>query len=612
MGPRFRWLGRAKRQLYRDLRTDPYLKYLLLGALVLAGFGFWHRIPVFVTWDEHDRVLDALVAYAEIVHDPSLHGVREGLSWSRAPFGGTLWVYLLATLPVVVAAAATGQLDAIAAMRDPAYVYGHYPLWADTPRWIWTWSLTFVRLTNVAFAVVTVYLLYRLGTRLEDRTTGRWAALLLALTFGFLKLAKEGGEDMPATMCFVGALYFLVGYVRTGERRQFYAATVAGGLAMAFKLTLALVVPVIVLAFLLRARVTDGPLRRVLWQPRLLVGGAALGALMIVVGHPTALVGDFEAVYHRWFGRFGRPTRVVGPTAPTWWWFLRTYGSAFGWPLLLGAIGGLVASVVHLARLAPDRTALRERVPGFDERALVVGALLVFVLFFARWHDWRVHHILPTFPLAALLLADSLRRLAAHRRRAARTAMAFVVVTSAIYAGVGVGMFASMPRDEATEWLNENADEDATMEVYFHAFFENAVPHGMNLNTPPEESSEVDPCPEYIQVGDKELLYLQDIPESQRSSEVDFYPEPRQEYIRALVDGEYDYEIVAEFGERPPNFVPQRPEPGSLRDLAPLGVYPHSDQYGDEVELASDQYVAILQRQSECTEPADATRDAPW
>jgi len=130
----------------------------------------------------------------------------------------------------------------------------------------------------------------------------------------------------------------------------------------------------------------------------------------------------------------------------------------------------------------------------------------------------------------------------------------------------------------------------------------------MSLNIPPEEDNESVACPEYIQVGDKELLYLQDIPQSQRSSEVDFYPGPRQEYIRALLSGEYNYEIVAEFGERPPNFVSQRPAPGSLRELAPLGVYPHTDQYGDEQELASDQYVAILQRQGEC----DAPRDVPW
>jgi hypothetical protein len=171
-------------------------------------------------------------------------------------------------------------------------------------------------------------------------------------------------------------------------------------------------------------------------------------------------------------------------------------------------------------------------------------------------------------------------------------------------------MYASMPRDEATEWLNENAEENATMEMYYHAFFENAIPHGMDLNTllEAEGSPERNPCPEYIQVGDKELLYLQDIPDAQRSSEVNSYPELRAEYVRALLAGEYNYEVVAEFGERPPNFVPHRPDPGSLRDLVPLGINPHSDQYGDEQELASDQYVAILRLKGECIE----SREPPW
>jgi len=604
------WLGRAKRQLYRDLRADPYLGYILLAAVVLTAFWFWHRIPSFATWDEYDRSMDALVTYGSVISDPSFEGLRRGLTWSRSPFGATLWVYLLAVLPVVLAAAFTGQLDAITGIGTPSRAYGYYRTWAATPRWIWTWSLLFVRLTNVVFAVVTVYLVYRLGTRLKSRATGRLAAILLTVTFGFLKLAKEGGEDIPATMCFVASLYLLVGYLQTGERRQFYAASAVGGLAIAFKITLGLLVPIIALTFLLRARGEDGPLRRALWQPRLLLGGAALGAVVIVLGFPSSLVGNFEALAGRWFGETGRVERAVGPTAPTWWWFLRTYGSAFGWPLLLAAVGGLVASIVHLTRLVPDRSVLRNSVPGFDERALLAASLVLYLLFFSRWHDWRVHHILPTFPLAVVLLADSLDRLREHRRAVGRAAMALVVVSSAVYAGVGVGMYASMPRDEATEWLNENTDDDDTMEVYYHAFFENAVPHAMTLNTPLEEegSGKRDPCPEYIQVGDKQLLYLQDIPDSQRSDFVDFYTGPRGDYIRALLEGEYNYEIVAEFGERPPNFVPHRPEPGSLRDLAPLGINPHSDQYGDEQELASDQYVAILERQGAC----DGSRPVHW
>src|SRR5699024_2307294 len=45
-------LGRAKRRIIADLRTDPYLLYILFLAMVLAGFWFWHRIPQFATVDE--------------------------------------------------------------------------------------------------------------------------------------------------------------------------------------------------------------------------------------------------------------------------------------------------------------------------------------------------------------------------------------------------------------------------------------------------------------------------------------------------------------------------------------------------------------------------------
>ena len=599
---------RALAAVRTDLRTDPYLRYILLAALLLAGVWFWHRIPNFATWDEHVRVLDPLVAYATVISDPSVEGVRRGVAWGRAPFGATFYLYALATFPVIVYAALTGQLDVIRAMQNPDWQYAHYEVWASTPRWVWTGSLVGVRLTNVVFAVVTVYLLYRLGTVLRDRATGRLAAILLTVTFGFLKLAKEGGEDIPATMCLVAALYLLVTYVRTGSHGRFYAASAVGALAIAVKVSLAPVVLVVGLAHLLWARTDDSGWLRAFWRPRLLLGGAGIGAAVIALGFPTAVVGHVDPVIVRLFGKTDRTSNAIGPTAPLWWWVLRTYASAFGWPLLVAAVGGVVGSVVHLAALAPGRADLGSAVPGFDERALLVGALGIFLLFFAPWHDFRVHHLLPTFPLAMVLLADALRRLADRRQTVGRVLLAAVVVSAAVYAGVGVAMYASMPRDEATAWLADNADEDATMETYYHGFLENAVPHGLALNPIWDDDAAVDPCPEYIQVGYKDLLYLRNIPDDQRGADVDDRVDERAAYIQALVDGEYNYSLVAEFGERPPNFVPERPTPGSAHDLLPLGLYPHSDQYGDEQELRANQYVAIYRNTGAC----DPSRTPPW
>jgi hypothetical protein len=299
----------------------------------------------------------------------------------------------------------------------------------------------------------------------------------------------------------------------------------------------------------------------------------------------------------------------MGPTAPLWWWYLRTYFSAFGLPLFLGTVAGLGGSLYLLVRRVAGLDSLRERAPQVDGIALLVGVLALFFLLVSTWHDWRVHHILPTFPLLFALAAWAVRELGEYRPTVTRVALALVLVTTAVYSGVGIAGYASVPRDDATEWLNENADRDATMETYYHGFIENAVPHWMHLNPVwRENDTGVTPCPDYIQVGYKDLLYLQDIPEDQLSADVDTNVENRSEYIRTLVDGGYNYTIVAEFGKRPENFVPERPTPGSVSDLIPLGIHPHSDQYGDEQEFSVNQYVAIMQLDGACVE----SREAPW
>ncbi|WP_136715846.1 ArnT family glycosyltransferase [Halorientalis salina] len=602
-------LANAFRQLRSDLRTDPYLVYVLGLALVLCSFWFWHGLPNFATWDERDRLLDPLVAYSSVLEDPSIESLRQGVAWGREPFGATFYVYALALLPVVLAAAITGDLSAIEAIHFPSSEYGYYPVWQATPKWIWTWSLAFARLTNVVFAVASVYCTYRIGVDLRDRATGRLAAVLLTLTFGFVKLAHEGGEDMPAVFFLLLALTLLIRYVETGRRDLFLWASAAGGVALAFKLTAAPIVLVVGLAVLLRARAESTPLRRALWRPRLLLSGAGVGAVALAVGFPTLLVGHVEPVVGRLFGHTSQRTGLaVGPTAPTWWWFLRTYVSGLGIPLLLAGIAGVLASALHLRtlRASDDRGSTR----AFSGTALLLGCLGLYLLLYATWHDFRVHHLLPTFPLVALLTAGALERFRDRRPSVAAPVLAALLLTTALYAGAGTAGYATLPRDEARTWLNEHADRSDTMEGYFHGFQEIAVPHWMALNpiwADPNET-DVERCPDYIQLTYKDLLYLRDVPDDQRGYDVDSNVDARARYVRALLDGEYNYEVAAEFGPRPPNYVPQRPTPGSLADLVALGINPHSDQYGDEQELTVNQYTLIMEHEGPC----DESRTPPW
>jgi hypothetical protein len=585
-------LARVRAQVADDLRTDPYLPYIVLLAGVLCSFWFWHRIPNFATRDEKSRLLDAMVPMGRTIADPSFETLQESVKWSRVPFGPTLYLFGLALLPVLLVSVLTGDLNAFTAVGYPDYPdpeFGFYPAWHGTPEWIWTWSLVFVRLFNVAFAVGAVYLTYRLGTELRDRATGRLSALVLTLTFGFLTIAHEGGEDMPALFCFLLALSLLVRYVRTGDRTVFLGASAAGGAAIAFKLTAAPIVLLIGLAFFLRARRVDGVWYRALYEPRLVVGGGLLGLLAILVGYPTFLVGGVDLFAARIFEQSAsRGSHATGPTAPTWWWFLRGYFSALGLPLFFAALAGVVASVAAIRDRATDAAAL----------GLTLLPLVIYLLLFSGWHDFRVHHLLPTFPLIALLLALSLVRLREWNPSVGTPVIAVMLVTTGIYAGIGVGGYASMPRDQATAWVQEEADENATMEVYRRDLQDAAIPHDMRINhlfgrESDAEAAAIDDCPAYIQLGYRDLLYLKNGTYYRNG-------ENQREYFRDLLSGEYNYRIVAEFGPRPPNFVPDRPTPGSLTDLFRLGLVPQTDQFADEQELAANQYTVILEREDGC------------
>ena len=242
--------GRVRARVREDFRSDPYLPYIMVAATLLASFWFFHRIPNFATRDEKDRLIDAMVPYGRVLADPSIESLQEGVTWSRVPFGATLYLFALALLPVIAVTVLTGQGEIFASIGFPNPAFGYYNLWVGTPEWVWTWSIAIVRLFNVAFALGSVYLTYRLGTAVVDRPTGRLAATILTLTFGFLTIAHEGGEDMPALFFVLLALNFLYVYVESGERLPFYVGAACGGAAIAFKLTAAPVILGVVDQFL--------------------------------------------------------------------------------------------------------------------------------------------------------------------------------------------------------------------------------------------------------------------------------------------------------------------------------------------------------------------------
>jgi hypothetical protein len=198
-----------------------------------------------------------------------------------------------------------------------------------------------------------------------------------------------------------------------------------------------------------------------------------------------------------------------------------------------------------------------------------------------------------------LLAAPRLDRLRERRPAAGRVAVAALLVATALYAGVGTAQYASMPRDEAGEWVREHVREGATMETYQWGFEHVAGARWVALSHPYDEGPPGEAavaCPAYVQLVHEDLLYLRDVPDSERVRYVRSNASARASYLRGLLNGTYGYEVVATFGDPPPDYVPHRAEPGSLVGALGAGTVPQSDRYGDDQELAARQTVVILAR----------------
>lgn len=590
---------RAKRQVADDLRSDPYLAYILLLAAALCSFWIWHRVPNFATRDERWRIVDIMEAIGFYIQDPSVDSLRDGIIFWRS-YGATFYLYGIVLLPLLCYLALTGGLEQLTGLSK-AWTIGHWTYWQILPSWVWSVAIVSARLVNVTLAVGCVYLIYRIGTMLRDRATGRLASTTLALTWGLVVLAHEAGEDVPALFFLLLTFIYALAYVETGSSRRFLGGCLFGGVAIAFKLTAGVGVVLLAGAYLLRARRHGTTPMKALFRPTMLVSGAAIGIITVYIGFPSAVSGGIDVLVDRVI----RGTTAKGSShgwlrRPSWWWLLRGYLNGLGFPLFVGTVAAVVAA---FGRLRYRQRSIET--DGMILSLLVVGATL---LVFSRWAYIRTHHLLLTVPFLLVLLAVVLQHTAVQRPRLARVATVVLLVTSAFYTGLGTVGYATQPRDQAAEWLTDHAAENATVETYATDPQDAAVPYAMTTHRPNLPTSEEyervlaewvldmpERCPTYIQLNyQTSFMYLAPDNHSERASDHS-NPRVRAYYHDLLAEDTYPYEVVARFGREPRFLRTAEPRP-VYWEILRAGIYPRTNQYGDPQDFGVDQYTVILER----------------
>lgn len=569
-----------------NIRQDPYLKFILSLTLVFSLFGLWYRTPNFATADEYSRLIQPIEVAGRFAMNPTYDSIKTGVLDGRA-LGASFYLFSLALAPLFIFIVITGRITEFASLGT---ITSRWELWHEAPSWFWTSTILSGRLLLAIVATGCVYLMYLIGTEMRDRSVGRYSAVLLSVSFGFISMTHEVGEDIPTIFMFLATIYCLLKYIDTGQDDLFLFSSLFGGLTIAFKLTGGVVVFGIGISLIIRGFYSENDWYSEAIRPKLVGGGLLLGVFSIYIGIPSVLVAGPEELIIRITHTLGQKTALSdGSETSIWISMIKRYLQGLGLPLTVGIFIGAPTSIVVTSR---DNSAIRGL-------TLVVTLLLPYIVVFSTWEYVRMHHLLPTFPLLILLLSISLRWLVEYRESVGRIVLAILIVSSGVFTAAGVTQYAVEPRDQATKWMESNVGEEEEVEVYENSIADVAAVHGDRLQHYPYQeqnatyesnliinessytewmTSSTERNPEYIQLTTSEMRYLDsDSPHAQK------YPK-RANHIESLLTEDSDYKIVAEFGTQP-TFE------STKEGLIYEGIYPEPKQ--------KVRYIVILESESQ-------------
>jgi 4-amino-4-deoxy-L-arabinose transferase-like glycosyltransferase len=91
------------------------------------------------------------------------------------------------------------------------------------------------RTTTAAFGVATIYITYLIGEKHFKKNVGLFASLLLTLSYAHVSCSQDIKADIPASFFAVLSAYFMLNYLKDGQRKQILLAAAFAGIGTATK-----------------------------------------------------------------------------------------------------------------------------------------------------------------------------------------------------------------------------------------------------------------------------------------------------------------------------------------------------------------------------------------
>ena len=315
------------------------------------------------------------------------------------------------------------------------------------------------RMITLLFGIATVWILYKVCSKIASPPAAYAAAFLLAVCAFHIEKSQVVEVDVPLAFFCLLALWFMLGIAEEPSRRNYLRAGAAIGLAVSTKYTAALLFIPLVTSHLLAVRIGrdrfgSGKVqkdRRSRW--RLLAATTGIVVAVFFVTSPFVFIDATTSLkdlslerLHMKEGHFG-----FEASGTAWFYFRALSERIIGWPLIIFAAGGLVY-----------RAMLRRR-----EGALVLASfLLSYAIAIGSWAMKADRYLLPILPVIVIFAAAGMEdivrfsRIAAARRpwRAGSAAALFLAAVAPIALAYPqhLKQYAVDTRTLAREWIEAN------------------------------------------------------------------------------------------------------------------------------------------------------------
>ncbi len=366
--------------------TTVLLGLTLAASLLLCAWGVWFGLPFLYHPDEGFEVNRALQLGTGSFDFNFFRMIKGGYFYLLFVEYGVLFVVLK-----LIGTVSSTQDFAMLYISDPTLFY------------------LVGRLTTATIGTLTVYLLYRLGTRLHSRRVGLAAAIFLFANVLHVRNSHFITVDIPLTCLVTAGLLFIARVNERGRMGDYLGAGLFIALATITKLPGVLLLVPLGVVHARRSLAADGGFLGNFFSRPVLLAGAVF-MLVFFAANPGALLYFHEFVLN--IGRIlgvvstsgggegggGNAGVLVDPPSSTLF-YLRVVYEGMGLPTCAAALVGTILVVV--------------------KRQFMTGMIALFVLVFfvgisISSHPFLMYHryLLPILPPIALLAAIAIDRLA--------------------------------------------------------------------------------------------------------------------------------------------------------------------------------------------------------